>query len=65
MRLARHDKPIGSLLLHIPCVWGTLLGQPTFDISSALWYTGVFGIGSFTMRGAGCVVNDMWDRRID
>lgn len=25
----------------------------------------LFGAGSFLMRGAGCTINDMWDRRID
>jgi hypothetical protein len=24
-----------------------------------------FAIGSFVMRGAGCTINDMWDRDID
>jgi 4-hydroxybenzoate polyprenyltransferase len=24
-----------------------------------------FGAGAFFMRGAGCIVNDMWDRDID
>lgn len=64
-RLARYDKPIGALLLHIPCIWGTILGQSTFNINEILWYSGVFGVGSFTMRAAGCVVNDMWDKNID
>ncbi|CAD8181012.1 unnamed protein product [Paramecium octaurelia] len=65
LRLARHDKPIGALLLHIPCVWGTILGQPTFNFQEIIWYSSVFGVGSFTMRAAGCVVNDMWDKNID
>ena len=25
----------------------------------------LFGLGSFLMRGAGCTVNDMWDKDID
>lgn len=25
----------------------------------------LFGIGAFIMRGAGCTINDMWDRDID
>jgi 4-hydroxybenzoate polyprenyltransferase len=29
------------------------------------WYIALFAIGSFVMRGAGCVINDLWDRDID
>lgn len=25
----------------------------------------LFGLGSFVMRGAGCTINDMWDKDID
>ena len=25
----------------------------------------LFGLGAFIMRGAGCTINDMWDRHID
>lgn len=25
----------------------------------------LFGIGAFIMRGAGCIINDMWDQDID
>jgi 4-hydroxybenzoate polyprenyltransferase len=25
----------------------------------------LFGIGAVVMRGAGCTINDMWDRDID
>jgi len=26
---------------------------------------GLFAAGSFIMRGAGCIINDMWDKDID
>lgn len=26
---------------------------------------GLFGLGALIMRGAGCTINDMWDRDID
>ena len=71
--LGRYDKPIGSLLLYLPCVWGVILGQPTYNMSESkkiilnevLWYSGVFGVGAFTQRAAGCIVNDMFDKDID
>ena len=31
----------------------------------AAWLILLFGIGSVAMRGAGCIVNDMWDRDMD
>jgi 4-hydroxybenzoate polyprenyltransferase len=29
------------------------------------WNVFLFGTGAFIMRGAGCTINDMWDRRLD
>jgi 4-hydroxybenzoate polyprenyltransferase len=26
---------------------------------------GLFGVGSVIMRGAGCTINDLWDRNLD
>ncbi len=57
--LARLDRPIGGWLLFMPGLWSILLagGSP--------WLVLLFLAGSFVMRGAGCVVNDMWDRDMD
>jgi 4-hydroxybenzoate polyprenyltransferase len=61
-RLARLDRPIGIWLLLWPVLW-------------ALWIAGsgrpnprtliIFVLGVFTMRAAGCVINDLVDRDID
>ena len=61
-RLARLDRPIGSWLLYWPCAWGVALagGLPR-DIYLLL----LFGIGALAMRGAGCVYNDIVDRKLD
>nr|CAH7738250.1 unnamed protein product [Callosobruchus chinensis] len=56
MKLMRIDRPIGSWLLFWPCSWSTL---------PDIYMLGLFGLGSFVMRGAGCTINDMWDRDID
>ena len=32
---------------------------------TAVWLIALFLVGSVLMRGAGCVVNDMWDRDLD
>ena len=26
---------------------------------------GLFGLGAFIMRGAGCTINDLWDKDLD
>ena len=61
--LARLDRPIGSWLLFLPGLWAFAAAAPG-------WVEGIrlavlFGIGAVAMRGAGCVVNDLWDRDID
>ena len=60
--LMRLDRPIGIFLLLWPTVW-------------ALWIAGegnpdplvvtVFVVGVVLMRSAGCVINDLADRKID
>ena len=33
--------------------------------SVPLKYTLLFGTGALIMRGAGCTINDLWDRNLD
>ena len=61
--LARMDRPIGSWLLFLPGLWAFAAAAP--DWRTGLWLTLLFAVGSVAMRGAGCVVNDLWDRDID
>ena len=61
--LARLDRPIGSWLLFLPGLWAFALAAPSW--AEGLRLTVLFGIGAVAMRGAGCVVNDLWDRDID
>jgi 4-hydroxybenzoate polyprenyltransferase len=61
--LARFDRPIGGWLLFLPGLWSILLAQAPWRETG--WLIGLFFVGSFLMRGAGCVVNDMWDRDLD
>lgn len=64
LRLARVDRPIGTWLLLWPCVWSTALAAQPGSLPDARLLA-LFAIGSFAMRGAGCTINDMWDRDID
>ncbi|NUF28546.1 4-hydroxybenzoate octaprenyltransferase [Gilliamella sp. ESL0254] len=60
IQLMRLDKPIGTLLLLWPTLWAIwLTGEPYTYI------TLIFILGVFTMRAAGCVVNDYADRHFD
>ncbi|MDX1539901.1 MAG: 4-hydroxybenzoate octaprenyltransferase [Geminicoccaceae bacterium] len=59
--LARLDRPIGTWLLLLPCWWSTALAPGPLRLDLFL----LFAIGAVVMRGAGCVVNDLWDRDLD
>lgn len=61
--LMRLDRPIGSWLLVLPGFWAFALAAPSWG--AGLWLTFLFGLGAVLMRGAGCVVNDLWDRDLD
>lgn len=61
-QLMRVDRPIGTLLLLWPTLWGLWLashGRPDWLV------LGVFVAGTFLMRSAGCVINDYADRHFD
>ena len=61
-RLMRLDKPIGTFLLLWPtltALWIASQGRPTIQLLI------IFTLGTFVMRSAGCVMNDIADRHID
>ena len=67
LRLSRLDRPIGTWLLYIPCVWGVFLGVLS-DGNLQLWDAWLIlacGLGASLMRGAGCTWNDITDRNFD
>jgi len=66
-RLARLDRPIGTWLLYLPCLWGLALGWQAekLPVLEMVWLVALFGLGALVMRGAGCTVNDLWDRDLD
>ncbi|XP_066249086.1 4-hydroxybenzoate polyprenyltransferase, mitochondrial [Euwallacea similis] len=64
LKLMRLDRPIGSWLLFWPCGWG-IASAATAGCFPDLYLLSLFGAGAVIMRGAGCTINDMWDRDID
>ncbi|KAH0558123.1 4-hydroxybenzoate polyprenyltransferase, mitochondrial [Cotesia glomerata] len=64
LKLMRIDKPIGSWLLFWPCSWSIAMAAAPGAIPD-LHLLALFGVGAFVMRGAGCTINDMWDRDFD
>ena len=66
IELTRLKKPIGYMLLFWPCAWGLTIG---YDFSNNLneyfFYLTLFFLGSILMRSAGCIVNDVLDRKFD
>jgi 4-hydroxybenzoate polyprenyltransferase len=61
--LGRFDRPIGSWLLFLPGLWSISLAAQTLALG--VWLVALFAVGAVVMRGAGCVVNDLWDRKLD
>ncbi|KAF8914069.1 4-hydroxybenzoate polyprenyl transferase [Gymnopilus junonius] len=65
--LTRLDKPIGTLLLFYPCAWSITMASYSLQLpfTTPLTYVSLFGLGAIVMRGAGCTINDMWDKNLD
>ncbi len=63
LELIRFKKPIGFLLLMWPCWFGLSLLE--LEVKILLNWLILFLLGSFFMRSAGCIINDITDREID
>lgn len=65
--LTRIDKPTGAYYLFFPCLWSTLLAAPLAHSapSTVIGTSLLFLSGALIMRGAGCTINDLWDRNLD
>ena len=58
--LLRLHKPAGALLLFFPCAMGLALAQYTEYFLYLLFF-----VGSFALRSAGCIINDIFDAPLD
>ncbi len=66
IELTRLNKPIGFMLLFWPCIWGlTIAYDFSVSLTTYVFHAFLFFSGSVLMRSAGCIVNDITDRKID
>ena len=63
LELIRFNKPIGFMLLMWPCLFSLALIEK--NQNQLINYYIYFIIGSFLMRSAGCIINDLIDINID
>ena len=62
IQVSRLDRPVGSVLLLWPTLWALWIaaeGFPGWHLLS------VFCLGTLLTRSAGCIINDIADRKID
>jgi len=66
IELTRLKKPIGYMLLFWPCAWGLTIAYDFSDnLNIYFYYLILFFLGSLFMRSAGCIINDILDRKFD
>ena len=61
-QLLRWNKPSGRLILLIPAGWSLWL---TPAAPPSLSFLGIIILGGVFVSGAGCIANDIWDRKFD
>ena len=64
LTLARIDRPTGTWLLLLPCLWALVLSDDSV-LGINIGLLAIFTLGAFLLRSAGCVINDLWDHRLD
>ena len=62
LELVRWHKPSGRLILLIPAGWSLWL---TPNAPPPALLVGLIVLGGLAVSAAGCIANDLWDRRID
>ena len=64
LQLIRFDKPVGTWLTFWPAAWAIAMASPNLPHQDWQLY-GLFLLGAFFMRSAGCIINDITDRKFD
>ncbi|KAK8158692.1 para-hydroxybenzoate-polyprenyltransferase Coq2 [Phyllosticta citrichinensis] len=63
--LVRLDKPVGTYYLFFPTLLAGIHATPITPPSTIVGTAMLFLTGALVMRGAGCTINDLWDRNLD
>ncbi|MDC1177147.1 4-hydroxybenzoate octaprenyltransferase [Candidatus Pelagibacter sp.] len=66
IELTRLKKPIGYMLLFWPCAWGLTIAYD-FTNEKVTYFVNIilFFFGAILMRSAGCIINDIADKKFD
>lgn len=62
-RLMRLDKPVAYVLLILPVLWAIAFNLK--DVFKLIYFFLLFSVGALVMRSAGCIINDIADRKLD
>ncbi len=62
-RLARLDRPASVYLPMFPALWAVALSAKSW--SALIGYSLVMAVGAIAAKSAGCIINDLWDQKID
>ncbi len=69
INITRVKRPVGIILLLIPCLIGVFSSNDQMAVQiftrEVLILIALFMVGSLVMRSAGCIINDIFDRKID
>ena len=64
IELLRLNKFTGTMFLLYPCLWSIGLGGEHGNLPN-IYLMGQFVIGAILMRSAGCIINDLMDKKYD
>ena len=66
LEITRLKRPIGYMLLFWPCAWGLTISLDFIEEKKIYYfYLILFFLGAIFMRSAGCIVNDITDKKFD
>lgn len=63
----RTNNQLRGLCTYLCLAWSITMASYALQTpyTVPLTYVSLFGLGALVMRGAGCTINDMWDKNLD
>lgn len=65
VKLLRWNNLAPVHLVYWPSAWAIIGSAAYLHTTPDFYLLGLFALGAISMRSAGCIVNDIWDRNID